>query len=459
MSVEPYWFNPSLLRAYDIRGIVGETLSETDAYYVGRAFATLLPERSGPLAVGRDGRLSSPSLEEALIRGLQESGQDVCSIGCVSTPLLYYTVFEHAPAGGVMITGSHNPPQHNGVKLLQGHHSLFGDQIQQIGTIAASGRFRSGKGRRYSFVPQERYILRLLQGITISSRFRVAWDTGNGVVGPLLQDLISHLNCTSFIIHAEVDGHFPNHPPDPAVPEHLQVLQDLVHRESCTLGIAFDGDGDRIAVVDEQGQRVPTDALLVLFAQDILMTSPGAPMIADVKTSQVFFSEVARLGGQPVMERTGHSFVKSRMHETRAPFAGELSGHFFFADRWYGFDDGLYTALRLLELLSKQEKPLSALVQSTPTRFTTPELSFPCPDIHKKQAMARVAQRLQQDNISFSTIDGVRVTTPQGWWLLRASNTQALLTGRVEATSLESQEILLQDLKHYLQEGQKLDAP
>jgi phosphomannomutase len=434
---------------------VGETLSSADAYFIGRAFATFLPEGPKPIVVGRDGRLSSPDLEEAFIQGLQEAGRNVCSIGLASTPLLYYTVFTHASAGGAMITGSHNPSTHNGIKLMQGRMPLSGRQIQKLGRIAASGQFSAGKGVLQSFSPHKEYRDRLLQNLQIPSTLRVAWDTGNGAVGPLLQDLLPHLPCPSFLINAEVDGRFPHHPPDPSLPENLQDLQALIREKSCDVGFAFDGDGDRIAVVDETGQHVATDDLLILFSRDLLSAFPGATVIADVKTSQSFFNMASHWGGKPIMERTGHSRIKSRLQETGALLAGELSGHFFFADHWYGFDDGLYTALRFLNLLGRRKETVSSLVRSVPQIFRTEELSFPCPDADKMRVIRRVAHRLRQEGIHFLAIDGVRVITPQGWWLLRASNTQDLLTGRVEASSSKARDDLLETLKAYLQYGRE----
>jgi phosphomannomutase len=453
VQIGSHHFDSSILRAYDIRGIVGETLFEADAYYIGRSFATCLLKSADSIAVGRDGRLSSPMLETALIQGLQDAGQMVCSIGLSSTPLLYYTIFEHAHAGGIMVTGSHNPPTHNGFKLMRGRSPFFGQAICDLEAIAASGKFLSGQGKVQYFSPMETYGTRLLKDLEISPRLRVAWDTGNGTVGPILQTLITRLPCTSFHINQSVDGRFPTHPPDPSLPENLHDLRALVQRERCDIGIAFDGDGDRMGIIDENGNSVSGDKVLLLFARDILVRCPGATIIADAKTSQTFFDDVVKLGGYPIMEKTGHSIIKTRMQETGALLAGEMSGHIFFADAWYGFDDALYAALRLLMLLTQQGGTLSELLHLLPSLYATPELSFPCLDTDKKAVIKRIVQRLQQEQANFLTIDGVRVRTAQGWWLLRASNTQALLTGRAEASSPEALEMLQQELKHYLHYG------
>jgi phosphomannomutase len=458
MPSDVYHFHPSILRAYDIRGIVGETLSETDAYYIGRAFATLLQPATDPVIVGRDGRLSSPHLEAALVRGLQESGCAVLSVGLCSTPLLYYTVFNQSCAGGIMITGSHNPPAHNGFKLMRGSSALFGEEILSIGTIAVSGNFSYGEGSLIRRTPMLDYILRLLKNLTFSSELRVVWDTGNGAVGPILQELAAHLPFSSFLINAEVDGHFPSHQPDPSQPENLQEISTLVRQENYSVGIAFDGDGDRIAVIDELGNRVSVDHLLMLFARDILKRHPRATVIADVKTSQAFFSEVARCGGQPIMTQTGHSIIKAQMRETKALFAGEMSGHFFFSDTWYGFDDGLYTALRLLSLLSERQCSLSTLIQSLPVLYTTHERCIPCAGTRKDDVIRRVTQRLHQEGADFVTIDGVRVNTKQGWWLLRASNTEECLTTRAEGESPEALASAEKELQRYLGYGLEGDS-
>ncbi|MDR2416851.1 MAG: phosphomannomutase/phosphoglucomutase [Holosporales bacterium] len=453
MPTGPYRFCPSLLRAYDIRGVVGETLTETDAYYVGRALATFLQPRARPVAVGRDGRLSSPMLEAALICGLQESGCTVWSIGLSSTPLLYYTVIDQACAGGVMVTGSHNPANYNGFKMMRGSSALFGQEILTIGDIAAAGNFTNGKGRVVQYAPKAAYIARLLEDMSFSPELRIVWDTGNGAVGPILQDLIERFPCFSLVINAQVDGHFPAHPPDPSCPEHLQEMCSLVRQEKCSIGIAFDGDGDRLGVVDECGNSVSTDHLLMLFAKDVLARHPNATIIADIKTSQTFFDEVKRWGGYPVMVKTGHSIIKTCLQKTGALFAGEISGHLFFADTWYGFDDGLYASLRLLSLLSQHKEPLSALVHTLPPLYTMPEQYIPCTEARKKIVLDRVIRRLQQEGVNFVTIDGVRVMTAHGWWLLRASNTQDCLTTRAEGFSHEGLAFVQKDLQQYLGYG------
>ena len=427
-------FHPTILREYDIRGIVGETLSPADATAIGRGFATMLREAGGRrVAVGRDGRLSSPELEAALVQGLIGCGVDVVRIGLGPTPMLYFAVNTLGVDGGLMVTGSHNPSNYNGFKMMLGKKPFFGADIQRLGTIAAAGAFATGKGRVEDKVVRPAYVERLLQDFSGAKALRVAWDAGNGATGEVLRELTARLPGTHIRLNDEIDGTFPAHHPDPTEPKNLVQLQDAVARETCDIGIAFDGDGDRIGVIDGKGRILWGDQFMVVLAEEVIRERPGATIIADVKASQVFFDEVARLGGKPLMWRTGHSLIKSKMAEIGAPLAGEMSGHIFYADRYYGYDDALYAAVRLLANLANRTESIAALRDRLPQVVNTPELRFPCSEARKFAVVDEVRGRLRRAGAEMSDIDGVRVKTDDGWWLLRASNTQDVLVARAEA--------------------------
>jgi phosphomannomutase len=441
-------FHPSILREYDIRGIVGKTLFEKDAEALGRAFAAKLAiERAkGPVCVGRDGRVSSLDLEAALVSGLRAGGVDVIRVGLGPTPMLYFSVKDLKAAGGIMVTGSHNPPEHNGFKMVLAGRTIYGEDIKDLGTIAAAGAFTSGKGDASEIDMRERYVARLASDYRGGRELRVAWDAGNGAAGEMMARLTERLPGKHILLNETIDGTFPAHHPDPTVPENLRQLQQTVIRESCDLGIAFDGDGDRIGVVDDEGAILWGDQLLVLLAEEVLAERPGATIIADVKASQVLFDEIARAGGRPLMWRTGHSLIKAKMAEIGAPLAGEMSGHIFFADRYYGFDDALYAAVRILGIASRMDGPLSAARARLPQVVNTPEIRFDCSDERKFAVVSEVAGRLADAGASVETVDGVRVNSGDGWWLLRASNTQAVLVARCEARDAAALERLKRDL-------------
>ena len=427
-------FHPSFLREYDARGTVGETLCEADARALGRAFGTVLRRGEGRrCAVGRDGRVSSPALEAALVEGLAETGVDVVRVGVGPTPMLYYAVHRLGLDGGVMVTGSHNPPSHNGFKMMLGERPFFGADIRRLGPLAAAGEFEEGRGAVEEREMEADYLARLLVEAEGLPAFAVGWDAGNGAAGRIMAGLASRLPGRHLLLNERIDGTFPAHHPDPTVPENLAELIALVRREKLDLGIAFDGDGDRIGAVDGEGEIVWADQLLVLLARDLLAERPGATVIADVKASQGLFDEVAAAGGRPEMWKTGHSLIKSRMAETGAPLAGEMSGHLFFADRWYGFDDGLYAALRLLGALARSGATLAEFRRSLPVWINTPELRFPCPEERKFAVPEEVARRLAAAGAEVDITDGVRAASEDGWWLLRASNTQDMLVARCEA--------------------------
>jgi phosphomannomutase len=427
-------FNATILREYDIRGIVGETLGEADARAIGRSFATMLAARGlRRVAVGYDGRLSSPALEAALVGGLSESGCDVVRIGLGPTPMLYFAAFTLGVDAGIMITGSHNPANYNGFKMMAQKKPFFGPDIQRLGAVAAAGNFATAIGAVSERRVFDAYVARLLQDYDGERRLKVAWDAGNGATGEVLVDLTERLPGEHILLNQTIDGTFPAHHPDPTEPKNLVQLQSAVAEHGCDLGIAFDGDGDRIGVVDGKGRILWGDQLMVMLAEDIIRTRPGATIIADVKASQVLFDEIARMGGTPLMWRTGHSLIKTKMAETGAPLAGEMSGHIFFADRYYGYDDALYAAVRLLAILARGTMSLAASRDRLPAVMNTPELRFPCSDTRKFAVVDEVKARLRKAGAEMSDIDGVRVRTPDGWWLLRASNTQDVLVARAEA--------------------------
>jgi phosphomannomutase len=429
-----YSFNPTILREYDIRGIVGDTLAAADARAIGRAFARILVEQGlRRVAVGFDGRLSSPELEAALVGGLTESGSDVVRVGLGPTPMLYFAAFTLEVDAGIMITGSHNPANYNGFKLVIKKKPFFGPDIQRLGRIAAAGDFPAGAGTVTEHSVFDAYIARLVSDYDGKRPLKVAWDAGNGATGDAVVGLTARLPGEHVLLNETIDGNFPAHHPDPTEPKNLVQLQAAVAAHRCDLGIAFDGDGDRIGVVDGKGRILWGDQLMVLLAGDILKARPGATIIADVKASQVLFDEIARMGGTPLMWRTGHSLIKTKMAETGAPLAGEMSGHIFFADRYYGYDDALYAAVRLLGIVGRGTTSVAEMRDLLPAVVNTPELRFPCSETRKFAAIDEVRARLRQAGAEMSDIDGVRVRTPDGWWLLRASNTQDVLVARAEA--------------------------
>ena len=430
-------FDPTILREYDIRGVVGKTLSAADARAIGRAYVIALGEAGGRrVAVGYDGRLSSPELEAALVDGLVIEGAEVVRIGRGPTPMLYYAAATLGVDGGIMVTGSHNPPDHNGFKFVFQGKPFYGAAIQRLGEIAlALGVFDRARGRIVEYAIQNEYVARLARDYDGGRPMTVAWDAGNGATGEVVQELTARLPGRHILLNETIDGTFPAHHPDPTIPENLLQLQQVVARERCDLGVAFDGDGDRIGVVDGRGRILWGDQLMVVLARDVLARHPGAPIIADVKASQVLFDEIARMGGRPVMAATGHSLIKAKLAETGAPLAGEMSGHIFFADGYYGFDDAIYVAVRLLGVLGRSQESLAELGDRQPAVVNTPELRFPCDETRKFEVVREVRDRLRKAGAEMSDIDGVRVRTADGWWLLRASNTQAVLVARAEAAT------------------------
>jgi len=448
MTETAHRFDATILREYDIRGVVGDTVHAADARAIGRTFGTLVRRKGGKrVALGYDGRLSSPELAAACIAGLTAAGVDVIDIGVVATPMLYFAVYHVEADGGIQITGSHNPPDYNGFKMMMGKKSFFGADIQQLGAMSAAGDWESGQGGVEKKDVLDDYAARLLRDVRPGKPLKVAWDTGNGAVGVSIRAVVDRLPGEHFVLNEKVDGTFPAHHPDPTVPKNLEQLIAEVKKRGCDLGIAFDGDGDRIGAVDGKGRILWGDQLLVLWARDVLKQRPGATIIADVKASQVLFDEIARAGGKPMMFKTGHSLIKSKMAEIGAPLAGEMSGHIFFADTFYGFDDALYCGLRLLNIVAKADESLADMRDGLPQPVNTPELRFDCADERKFAVVEEVKALLQKQGAKFSDIDGVRVSTADGWWLLRASNTQPVLVARCEAADENGLERLKSALK------------
>lgn len=427
--------DPSVLREYDIRGVIGDTLTAADYEAIGRAFGSgVIRDGGRSVVVGYDGRLTSPELETSLVAGLAATGVDVYRVGLGPSPMLYFAVQLLSADGGMMITGSHNPPEYNGIKMSRRGKPFFGDDIRALGNTIAKAEYVTGQGRVEDHPVADAYVARMAADFQAGRKLRVAWDPGNGAAAAVLDRLCDKLPLEHFLINATVDGTFPAHHPDPTVEENLVQLQAEVAAHGCDLGIAFDGDGDRIGVVDANGRVIWGDQLLVLLAGPVLADMPGATIIADVKSSQVFFDEIRRLGGKPLMSRTGHSPIKKLMVETGAPLAGEMSGHVFFAHHYYGFDDALYAAVRLLSLLSTSALSLAKMRDALPSKVNTPELRIDCAEDRKFPVVEEVRARLREvPGIDLAEVDGVRVTTADGWWLLRASNTQAILVGRCEA--------------------------
>jgi len=438
-------FHPTVLREYDIRGIIGETLGPDDARAIGRGFATLLRRAGGSrVAVGYDGRVSSPTLEHALVEGLNASGCDVVRIGLGPTPMLYYAEASAEDVdGGIQITGSHNPANYNGFKMVFQGRPFFGADILKIGEMAAAGDWDDGSGTHEKRDVDDAYIDALMKPVGALSAgemeklssLRIGWDAGNGAAGPCLEKLVARLPGEHFTLFTEVDGNFPNHHPDPTEEKNLADLKTLVAEKNLDFGVAFDGDGDRIGAIDGTGRVIWGDQLLMIYAEDLLKYLPGATIIADVKASRALYDSVAKNGGKPLMWKTGHSLIKSKMKETGSPLAGEMSGHVFFADQYYGYDDALYGGVRLILASARLGKSVTDLRSAMPDMINTPEMRFQVDESRKFAVIDEVKARLADSTDEVNDTDGVRVTSDDGWWLLRASNTQDVLVARAESDS------------------------
>jgi phosphomannomutase len=432
--------DPSAFKAYDIRGIVGKSLDEAFAEHLGRAFGSeALAAGEKAVAVGRDGRMSGPALSAALIQGLVSTGVDVVDLGPVTTPMLYYvaaTRGRHGCSSGIQVTGSHNPKDYNGFKMVLAGRAIYGEDIQRLRQRIEVERYSAGKGRAARMDIGPEYARRITGDCRLSRPMKIVVDSGNGIPGASAPGILRALGCEVIDLYSRVDGDFPNHHPDPSKPENLTDLIKVVHATDAELGLAFDGDGDRLGVVTKDGHIIYPDRQLMLFARDILSRHPGGTIIYDVKCSQRLPVVIRQAGGAPLLWKTGHSLIKAKLKETGAPFAGEMSGHIFFGERWYGFDDATYTAARLLEILSRHDNP-SAVLDALPTSHSTPELNVACAEGEHHavvaELLARVADgRLRFDGGEVGTIDGLRVDFADGFGLVRASNTTPVLVLRFE---------------------------
>ena len=433
--------HPSILRAYDIRGICNQTLSPADATAIGRAFAACLASKSlgNKVFVGRDGRLSSPQLAAALIDGLVDGGANVTDIGCGPTPMLYFAATHLDTDGAIQVTGSHNPPTHNGFKMVMDGKSFFGEEITELGARCARGVPSKSGGRCVMLSIFDEYVNRLLQSADAGD-LSVVWDCGNGASGPVTDAVVERLTGKHQVLFSEVDGTFPNHHPNPVDPETLEILRAAVKSKSADLGIGFDGDGDRIGIVDARGRQVPGDLLTAYLAQDVAKRHPGETMLLDVKSSQLAVDMMFAAGADAAIWKTGHSHMKKKMAETGSPLAGEMSGHIFIADDYFGFDDAIYVALRILTQMVCTGQSITAFMDVLPEQHATPELRIDCADDRKFAVMEKLQAVVAQNYApaAINTIDGVRVTGTTGWWLIRASNTEAALVARAEADSPEA---------------------
>lgn len=429
--------NNNIFRKYDIRGIVDSDLPEDVIVSLGKAFGTRLI-RAGKknVLLGGDCRKSTLSLKQYLQRGLITTGCNVIDIGICTSPVLYFGLHTMDVDGGIMVTGSHNPPEYNGFKIAVGKETIYGEAIQELRQNIEARDFEEGKGlfSQYDLIAD--YIQYMSNAVNITNPFKVVIDAGNGTAGVIMIPILKKMGVDVLPVFCELDGNFPNHHPDPTIEENLSVLKKKVIEEKADVGIGFDGDGDRIGVVDNSGSVIWQDILLLLLAREILKENPGASIIGDVKCSQVLYQDIAQNGGKPIMWKTGHSLIKAKIKETKALLAGEMSGHFFFADRYYGFDDGIYAALRLMEFISASDMSFSNMLESVPTTFATPEIRIEFSDEEKEKIVSVLKEKLQKKYV-VNDLDGIRVNFDHGWALLRASNTQPVLVMRFEADTNE----------------------
>ncbi|MBV9302791.1 MAG: phosphomannomutase/phosphoglucomutase [Acidobacteriaceae bacterium] len=451
--------NRSIFREYDIRGTADTELLDADVELLGRAIGTYLIRHSGStVCLGMDCRLSSGRLRDSLLKGLLATGCHVLDIGVVPTPILYYSAVHFRADGGVMITGSHNPPDFNGFKTLCGGSTLYGNAIQDLFKLIQNNDYDSGEGSVKAIDAITPYVDEIASQFTLKRKVTLVADAGNGVAGPALHRILEKLNVESIQMFFEMDGHFPNHHPDPTVVSNLEELKKRVRAEKADLGLAFDGDADRLGAVDEHGNVIYGDMLMLIFGREILSRKPGATLIGDVKCSQIMYDKLREWGGNPLMYKTGHSLIKAKMREEHAELAGEMSGHMFFSDRYYGYDDALYAACRLLEIVSNSEQPLSHQLEDVPQSVSTPELRIDCPDDKKFAIMGKVAE-IYRRRRPIVEVDGVRVPFEQGWGLVRASNTQPALVMRFEAANKDLLEKYRTEVEEIVEEAkQKMPA-
>ncbi|MBD3388547.1 MAG: phosphomannomutase [Candidatus Altiarchaeales archaeon] len=437
----------SIYRAYDIRGIYGKDLTDEVAVDIGKAFGSSV---EGSVAVGRDVRLSSPALSEALIKGLQSTGLHVIDVGVVPTPLLYFTIHHLSLDGGIMVTGSHNPPEYNGFKLCRGGTmTLYGPEIKALGDAVEERNFRTGEGTHEKIDVIPVYLDFVKERVNVGRKLKLVLDCANGTAGAVAPKLFEQLGCEVTTLYEDPDGSFPNHPADPTVDDNLKELIDRVRSEGADIGLSYDGDSDRAGFVTEEGGIVRGDMALALFSRGILEKNPGASIIFEVKCSQALFEDIEAHGGKPIMYRTGHSFIKKKIKEENALIAGEMSGHFFFADNYPGYDDGIYASARMVELLSDSGMKLSELVDTIPKYHSTPEIRVDAPEEVKFKLVEEVKKEfMSREGLDVITVDGVRVQTPDGWGLMRASNTGPKIIIRFEGKTPEK----LDEMKAMFQE-------
>lgn len=449
-----------IIREYDIRGIVGKTLFNETAELLGKAIGSrALTEGEGKVVFAYDGRLTSKELADNLILGLKASGCKITNIGCGPSPMLYYAAKEYGYDYGIMITGSHNPPEYNGFKLVAKNKQIYGEEIKKIAAEIKVGKFQQGEGKLEHIDYSDQYCERLLNDLQISKKLKIAWDPANGAGADILQKLIKKIPGEHFVINADIDGNFPNHHPDPTIPENLMQLQKLVKDNQCDLGISFDGDADRIGAVAADGEIIFGDQLLIIYAKEILANCKNAKIIADIKASNNFVSEVTKAGGDAIIWKTGHSLIKAKMLETEAKLAGEMSGHIFFNDIYYGFDDALYASIRLINILSCKEQSLAEFKNSLPVSFTTPEIRIDCAESKKFEIIKEIKDYFIKNSIKHNAIDGIRVDYADSWFLIRASNTSACIVVRCEANSQEKLDLIKTEVKNYLKDYElKLDV-
>jgi len=454
----------SIFRAYDIRGIVGDTLTSKIVFQIGQAIGSEAQRRGqDKIVVARDGRLSGPQLLDALIEGLQTTGRELINIGLMPTPVLYFATYYLKTGSGVMVTGSHNPPEYNGFKIMLAGETLAGEAIQALKHRIKTGDLMSSEtgGTLHHSDIHHAYIKRITKDVKLARPFKVVVDCGNGAAGVMAPHLLHALGCEVIELFCEVDGHFPNHHPDPSQPENLADLIRTVQAKQADLGLAFDGDGDRLGVVDAQGKIIWPDRQMILFASDILKRNPGAKIIYDVKCSRHLGNLIKQQGGEPIMWKTGHSFIKSKIQASGALLGGEMSGHIFFKERWYGFDDALYAAARLLEILSQTTRTPTQVFADLPDAVNTPELKLELPEFGEHYAlMERVRENFHFEGAEISTIDGIRVDFKEGWGLVRPSNTTPCLVIRFEANNQTVlQEIQEQFRQQFLALDKSLKLP
>ena len=449
MKISPYIF-----REYDIRGKVGEDFTEEIVKEIGKAYGTIIKRKGGKkICCGRDGRLSSPSLQEALIEGILSTGVGVINIGICPTPVMYFSLFVFEDSdGGIQVTASHNPPEFNGLKICVGKDTIFGPQIQEIRKLIEKKDYEKGDGKIEEREVLSKYIEYVCNNIELKRPLKVVIDPGNGVCSLTAPEIFKRLGCEVECLFCEMDGTFPNHFPDPVVPENLKWLKEKVLNDRYEVGFGYDGDGDRLGVIDEKGNIIWGDQLLIIFAKDLLKKYSGAKIIGEVKCSRTLYETIAKLGGIPIMWKTGHSLIKNKMKEEKALLAGEMSGHIFFADKWFGFDDGVYTSLRIAEILSQNNIPLSEYLKDIPKMYSTPEIRKECPDELKFKVVERLVKKFKNEGLNVIDVDGARIEFKEGWALVRASNTQPVLVLRFEAETEEFLKMLQDKVYKSLEE-------